>query len=51
MYKALEVSPHDTGIMDALAELLVGLGHPEEAYSLLLNSTTLAPHTGGATKW
>ena len=41
--RASELSPEDTNIMDALADVHLNLGDQEEALQLLLMSTALAP--------
>lgn len=41
--RARELSPEDTNIMDALADVHLNLGDQEEARQLLLMSTALAP--------
>lgn len=41
--RASEMSPEDTNIMDALADVHLNLGDQEEALQLLLMSTALAP--------
>ncbi len=41
--RALSMSPEDTNIMDALADVYMQLGEMENALQLLVSSTTLAP--------
>lgn len=48
--RALEKEPNDTNIMDALADVHLQLGNPQEAQELLLQSTQQAPTTN-AFKW
>jgi tetratricopeptide (TPR) repeat protein len=43
--RARDMSPYDTDIMDALADVHLQLGDQEEALELLLASTSLAPET------
>ena len=43
--RASELSPEDTNIMDALADVHLNLGNQEEALQLLLMSTALAPES------
>ena len=48
--RALSLSPTDTNIMDALADVLLQLGEQEEALELLQTSTSTAP-TENPYKW
>ena len=48
--RALEMSPKDTTIMDALADAYLQLDQVDQATLLLEKSITLAPHSGAA-KW
>jgi tetratricopeptide (TPR) repeat protein len=48
--RALETTPDATAVMDALAELLIGLGEGERAQALLERSAKLAPESGSS-KW
>lgn len=48
--RALEATPDATAVMDALAELLIGLGESERAKGLLERSAKLAPESGPS-KW
>jgi tetratricopeptide (TPR) repeat protein len=42
--RALEMSPNDTNIMDALADVKMQLGDTEKALELLVTSTIMAPN-------
>ena len=48
--RALNLSPDDTNIMDALADVMIQLGEQEKALELLLKSTQSAP-TVNPYKW
>ena len=48
--KALNVSPNETYIMDALAEVLLQVGDSSEAYELLIKSTRTQPDVNPS-KW
>lgn len=41
--RALTMSPSDTNIMDALADVQIQLGEPDKAVELLRQSTSLSP--------
>eukprot|EP01036_Dinobryon_divergens_P041840 gene41840-55501_t len=41
--RALEKKPEDTNIMDALADVFLQLGDRDSAYTLLQQSTLIAP--------
>lgn len=42
--RALTISPKDTNIMDALADVQIQIGEPQKAVVLLLQSTQQAPN-------
>jgi tetratricopeptide (TPR) repeat protein len=48
--KALAMEPHNTNVMDAIAEVLLQVGEQEQALQLLIQSTTIAP-TENPMKW